>query len=36
LDSDIIPLTEAEAKEWAEEHMGADRYEATFGPAEEA
>jgi hypothetical protein len=35
-DSDIIPQSECEAKEWAEQHMSAEAYEATFGPAEEA
>jgi hypothetical protein len=34
--SDILPLTECQAKEWAEQHMSAEAYEATFGPAEEA
>jgi len=34
--SDILPLTECEAKAWAEQHMGAEAYEGAFGPAEEA
>lgn len=33
--SDIIPLTEREAKEWAERHMDADEYEETFGEVPE-
>lgn len=31
----ILPLSTAEAKVWAEAHMGADAYEAAFGPVEE-
>lgn len=31
----IIPLTEAEAKEWAENHMSTERYIETFGEPEE-
>ena len=31
----IMPLTEAEAREWAEEHLDADEYEAIFGECEE-
>ena len=34
--SDILPLTECEAKQWAEQHMDAEAYESAFGPAEEA
>jgi hypothetical protein len=32
----IIPLTEAEAREWMERHCAADEYEAAFGAPEEA
>ena len=32
---EIIPLTEAEARQWAEEHGDADEYEAIFGEVEE-
>lgn len=33
----IIPLTAAKAREWAEEHLDADAYEAVFGlPNEDA
>ena len=32
---DIIPMTEKEAREWAEEHLSADAYEAIFGEIEE-
>ena len=32
---EIIPLTEDEAKKWAEEHLDADAYEALFGEVEE-
>lgn len=31
----IIPLTEDEAKEWAENKLDADDYESIFGPVEE-
>lgn len=31
----IKPLTEAEAREWTERHMGADEYESIFGVVEE-
>lgn len=31
----IVPLTEAEAREWAETHIDADEYEAIFGEVEE-
>lgn len=31
----IIPLTVDEAREWAENHLDADEYEAIFGPVEE-
>ena len=31
----ILPLSTAEAMVWAEAHMGADAYEAAFGPVEE-
>lgn len=31
----IIPLTENEAKEWAEEHLDGDDYEKIFGEVEE-
>ncbi|MDD6445059.1 MAG: hypothetical protein PUF81_04360 [Lachnospiraceae bacterium] len=31
----IIPLTEDEAKEWAENHLDGDTYEDIFGPVEE-
>lgn len=31
----ILPLTMEEAKEWAERELGADAYEAEFGPVEE-
>lgn len=34
--SEIIPLTETEAKRWMEKYGDADEYEAAFGPAEEA
>lgn len=33
--SHIIPLTEAEAKNWAAEHISVDDYEALFGEVEE-
>jgi hypothetical protein len=33
---EIIPMTYEEAREWAEEHLDADEYEAEFGEAEEA
>ncbi len=32
---DIQPLTEAGAKKWAEEHLGAEDYEKIFGTVEE-
>lgn len=32
---EIIPLTEAEAKEWAERHLDADDYIDIFGEVEE-
>lgn len=32
----IFPLSEAEAREWMEQHSTAEKYEETFGPAEEA
>lgn len=32
---DIIPLTEKEAKEWAERFLDADEYEAIFGEVQE-
>ena len=32
----IIPMTIDEAREWAEEHLEADEYEAEFGQPEEA
>lgn len=32
----ITPLTEEEAKKWAEEYLDADKYEAIFGDTEEA
>lgn len=31
----IIPLTEDEAKEWAESHLDCDNYESIFGVVEE-
>ena len=31
----IIPLTEDEAKTWAQEHMSVGAYEEQFGPVEE-
>lgn len=31
----IIPLTESEAKEWAESRLDCDDYESIFGPVEE-
>lgn len=33
---EIVPLTEAEAREWAEQHLDAEEYEEIFGEAEEA
>ena len=33
--SEIIPLTEAEARTWAEEHLDGDEYEEIFGEVEE-
>lgn len=33
--SHIFPYTVDEAKEWAMEHMNADKYEELFGPVEE-
>ena len=32
---EIIPMTYDEAREWAEEHLDADTYIATFGDVEE-
>ena len=32
---DIVPLSEQEAKELAEKHLGCDEYEAIFGEVEE-
>ena len=32
---DIIPVTEEEAKEWAEKWLSADKYENIFGEVEE-
>lgn len=34
--SQIIPLTVAEAQEWAEEKLTADEYQKEFGPVDEA
>ena len=31
----IVPLTESEARKWAEHHMSVDAYEAEFGEVEE-
>lgn len=31
----IVPLTIEEAREWAEKHMTAEKYEEVFGPVEE-
>ena len=31
----IIPMTEAEARKWAEEHLDGDEYEEIFGEVEE-
>lgn len=31
----IIPLTEQEAKQWAEQHMSVNKYEEIFGEVEE-
>lgn len=31
----IIPLSPAKAKEWAEEHLSGEEYEAVFGPVED-
>lgn len=33
--SEIIPLTEDEAKKWAERHLTGDEYETCFGEVEE-
>ena len=33
--SEIIPMTEAEAREWAEKHLTVDEYEEIFGEVEE-
>ena len=33
--SQIIPMTESEAKEWAENKLSCDEYEALFGEVEE-
>ena len=32
---DIIPMTEIEARKWAEKHLNADEYEEIFGEVEE-
>ena len=32
---EIIPLSEDEARQWAEEHLSADTYEEIFGEVEE-
>lgn len=32
---EIIPMTDSEAKEWAEKHLDADEYEEIFGEVEE-
>ena len=32
----IVPLTDEEAREWAEKHLDADEYEAEFGEPDEA
>lgn len=34
-DEKIIPLTEAEAKHWAENHLSVEEYEKIFGEVEE-
>lgn len=34
-DSKIIPLTENEAKKWAEANLSVDKYESIFGEVEE-
>lgn len=31
----IVPLTELQAKQWAEEHLDCDKYEEIFGEVEE-
>lgn len=31
----IVPLTESEAREWAEQHLEVEEYEAVFGEVEE-
>ena len=31
----IIPLSDDEAREWAEDHLDGDEYEEIFGPVEE-
>ena len=33
--SSIIPMSEAAAKEWAEEHLTGEKYVEVFGPVEE-
>ncbi|MGN0362950.1 MAG: hypothetical protein ACI4ET_08945 [Bilifractor sp.] len=33
--NEIIPLSEGEAKEWAEKHLDGDEYEDIFGEVEE-
>jgi len=33
--ADIIPMTEQEARNWAERHLDGDEYEAIFGDVEE-
>jgi len=33
--ADIVPISEAEAREWGENHLEADEYEALFGEVEE-
>ena len=35
LNLNINPLTEAEAKKWAEKHLSVERYEAFFGECKE-
>ena len=31
----IVPMTESEARDWAEQHLDADEYETIFGEVEE-
>lgn len=33
--SEIMPMTESEARDWAEKHLTADEYEEIFGKVEE-